>query len=110
MEFKAKKKQKTKNEKENNLAFNELATINKAMGEGYLLKDEAQSLRELLEEEVKMALFHKTKKKKGKDGARLNKVLVQEKTPSPIAQDKGKIEANMVLLVKKPPWLPRIIK
>ncbi len=54
-----------------------------------------------------MALPHKSKKKKGKDGARLNKVLVQERTPSPIAHNKGKIEANMVSMVKKPPMAPK---
>jgi hypothetical protein len=60
-----------------------------------------------LEEEVETALLHKNKKKKRKDGPRLNKVLVQERTPSPIAQNKGKIEANMVSLVKKPPMAPK---
>jgi hypothetical protein len=60
-----------------------------------------------LEEEVEMAPLHKNKKKKGKDGVRLNKVLVQERTPAPIAQNKGKTEANMVSLVKKPPMAPK---
>jgi len=60
-----------------------------------------------LEEEVEMAPPHNSKKKKGKYGVRLNKVLVQKKTPSPIAQNKGKTEANMVLLVKKPPMAPK---
>jgi hypothetical protein len=60
-----------------------------------------------LEEEAKMAPPHKSKKKKGKYGARLNKVLVQEKTPSPTAQNKGKTEANIVSLVKKPPMAPK---
>jgi len=61
----------------------------------------------LLEEEVEMAPLHNSKKKKGKYGARLSKVLVQKKTPSPIAQNKGKTEANMVSLVKKPRMAPK---
>jgi len=56
----------------------------------------------LLGEEVEMAPPHKNKKKKGENGVRLNKVLIQERTPSPIAQSKGKIEANKVSLVKRP--------
>jgi hypothetical protein len=36
-----------------------------------------------------------------------SKVLVQEKTPSPIAQNKGGIKANMDSLVKKPFMTPK---
>ncbi len=54
-----------------------------------------------------MAPPHNNKKKKGKYGVRLNKILVQKKTPSPIAQNKGKTETNMVSLVKEHPMAPK---
>jgi hypothetical protein len=38
-----------------------------------------------LEKEVAMTPTHKNKKKKGKDGAKPNKALAQEKTSSPMA-------------------------
>ncbi len=60
-----------------------------------------------MEEEVVMALPHKSRKKKGKDGAGLNKTSAQEKTFSPIAQSKGGIEASMGSLIKKHPMAPK---
>jgi hypothetical protein len=49
-----------------------------------MCKEEAQSLRELVEEEVAIAILCKTKKKKmkGKGEAGLSKVLAQERTLS----------------------------
>jgi hypothetical protein len=52
MELKAKRKYKTKNEKEKYAAFEELATIGKAMVDKDLFENKAQSLRELMEEEA----------------------------------------------------------
>jgi hypothetical protein len=54
------------------------------MIEDEMCEEEAQSLRELVEEEVAMAILHKTKKKKmkGKGEAGSNKVLAQERTLS----------------------------
>jgi hypothetical protein len=45
---------------------------------------------------------YNSKKKKGKDRVGTSKTLVQEKTPSPITQNKGRTKANMDSSVKKP--------
>jgi hypothetical protein len=77
VEPKAKRKYKTKKEKKNDTFFIELTTIGKVMIEDELHEEEAQSLRELVEEEVAMAIPYKTKKKKmkGKGEAKLSKCL-----------------------------------
>ncbi len=54
-------------EKEKDVTFEELATIGKPMVEGYLLEEETQSQRDLMEEEVAMTPC-KNKKKKGRMG------------------------------------------
>jgi hypothetical protein len=91
VEPKAKKKYKTKKEKEKDTSFKELATIGKVMIEDELHEEEVQSLRELVEEEAAMAIPHKTKKKKmtGKGEAKLSKMLIQNNILPFIAQSKG---------------------
>ncbi len=79
-----------------------MATTGKVMIEDELHEEEAQSLRELVEEEVVMAIFRKTKKKKmkGKGEAKLSKMLTQFYLFYFIAQNKGWIEANVSSFVK----------
>jgi hypothetical protein len=71
------------------------------MVEGDLLEDQTQSQRDLMEEEVAITPC-KHKKKKGKLGVGPNIASTQEKTPSPIAQNKGGIETSVGSSVKKP--------
>lgn len=73
VEPKAKGKYKIKKEKEKDTTFKELATIGKVMIEDELHEEEAQSLRELVEEEVTMATPRKTKKKKMKGKVKPNR-------------------------------------
>ncbi len=54
-----------------------------------------------MEKEAKMVPPCKSKKKKGKDGVGLNKVRVQERISSLIAQSKGGIEASVGSPIKK---------
>jgi hypothetical protein len=100
---KAKRKYKTKKEKEKKTIF---TTIGKDMEDGDLSKGKEQSIRDLVEEEVEM-IPHKTKKKKGKDVVASNKVPTYEKMPSPMSKSRGRTEANMGLLIKMPPMAPK---
>jgi hypothetical protein len=72
-----------------------------------LRKEEAQSLKEIVEKEVEMAPPYKSKKKKGKDGVGLSKAQVQEMIPSPVAQSKRGIEASVGSPIKKLPTIPK---
>lgn len=60
-----------------------------------------------MEKEVEMAPPYKNKKKKGKDGVGLSKARVQERIPSPVAQNKRGIEASVGLPIKKLPTVPK---
>jgi hypothetical protein len=100
---KAKRKYKTKKEKEKKTIF---TTIGKDMEDGDLSKGKEQSIRDLVEEEVEM-IPHKTKKKKGKDVVASNKVPTYEKMPSPMSKSRGRTEASMSLLIKMPPMAPK---
>jgi hypothetical protein len=50
------------------------------MVEDELLEEKAQSIKEIVEEEVEMAPHHKSRKKRGKDGVGLSKTPAQERT------------------------------
>ncbi len=100
---KEKKKYKTKKEKEKKAI---ITTIGRDMVDGDLFEENEQSIRDLVEEEVKMTP-RKTKKKKGKDVVGLNKVLACKKMPSPMLKSRGRIETNMGLLIKMPPMAPK---
>ncbi len=84
MELKAKRKYKTKNEKEKNATFGELANIGKAMVERDLFENKAQSLRKLMEEEATMVPPCKSEKNKRKDGVRPTKLWFEERLLSPL--------------------------
>lgn len=107
MQPKMKRKYKTKKEKEKYVAFEELAAIGKPMVEGDLFEEKTQSQRDIMEKGVVLTPPCKRKKKKGKDGVGANKASTQEKTPSPIAQSKGRTEANVGSLIKKPFATPK---
>jgi hypothetical protein len=79
MELKAKRKYKTKNEKEIDATFEELATIGKTMVDKDLFENKAQSLRELMEEEATKAPPCKIEKKKKKDGVEPAKLWFKER-------------------------------
>jgi hypothetical protein len=84
MELKAKKKYKTKNEKEKDATFEVLATIGKAMVDKDLFENKAQSLRELMEEEATMAPPCKSEKTKRKDGVGPAKLWLKERLFPPL--------------------------
>ncbi len=77
VEPKAKRKYKTKKEKEKDATFEELPTIGKVMIKNKLREEKAWNLRQLVEKEATMASPRKTKKKKtkGKDEVEPSKVL-----------------------------------
>ncbi len=51
VDFKTKRKYKTKKEKEKDITFEELVTLGKSLVEDELLGDEVQNLKDLVEEE-----------------------------------------------------------
>jgi hypothetical protein len=69
------------------------------VGEDFCEK-EAQSLKEYVEEVVKLVPQKPKKKKTWKDDAGLNKAKDHERTPSFIKQKKGEDEVSMGSLVK----------
>jgi hypothetical protein len=103
---KAKRLYKTKKEKEKEIVLENLTTIRRDMMERDLSERKEQSVKDLMEEEVKMTL-RKTKKKKGKDMVGSNKVPTWEKMPSPMSKSRGGIEASMGLPIKMPPMAPK---
>jgi hypothetical protein len=72
-----------------------------------LHEEEAQSLREYVEEVVKLVPQKLKKKKTWKDEVGLNKAKDDERTPSPIKQKKGKYKVSMGSLVKTLPTLKK---
>lgn len=66
-----------------------------------MLEEKAQSIKETVEEEVEMALHHKSKKRGGRIyGVGLSKTSAQERTPYHIVQRKGKLK-QMGFPIKK---------
>ncbi len=53
VDFKTKRKYKTKKEKEKDITFEELVTLGKSLVEDELLGDEVQNLKDLVEEEAR---------------------------------------------------------
>ncbi len=53
VDFKTKRKYKTKKEKEKDITFEELVTLGKSLVEDELLGDEVQNLRDLVEKEAR---------------------------------------------------------
>lgn len=60
-----------------------------------LHEKEAQSFREVMEENAKAPPRESKKKMKGKDEVGLKRVLAQERTPSLVTLNKGEIEASV---------------
>jgi hypothetical protein len=53
VDFKTKRKYKTKKEKEKDITFEELVTLGKSLVEDELLGDEVQNLKDLVEKEAR---------------------------------------------------------
>jgi len=53
VDFKTKRKYKTKKEKEKDITFEELVTLGKSLVEDELLGDEVQNIRDLVEKEAR---------------------------------------------------------
>ncbi len=79
MEPKAKKKHKTKKEKEKDTIVGKLMIVAQTMVGDKLHDEKAQSLRDLVEEVAKLLLGKTKKKKMGKDEAGLSKAKAHKK-------------------------------
>jgi hypothetical protein len=69
---------------------------------GKLHDEEAQSLKDLVEEAIEHIPRKSKKKKMGKDEVGSSKAKAHERTPSPIKQKKGMDEVSVGSLVKTP--------
>jgi hypothetical protein len=102
VEPKAKKKYKTKKEKEKDVVMEKLVIAAQTMVGNKLCDEEAQSLKDLVEEAVKHVSRKSKHKKMGKDEIGSSKAKAHERTLSLIKQRKGMDEVNVGSLVKTP--------
>jgi len=110
VEPKAKKKYKTKKEKEKDIDVEELMTLSHTMVSDELQNEDAQSLKNLLEEAVKAHPWKNKKKKIRKDEVGLSKAKARERTPSHIVRKKGEDDVNVGSLGKLSRLFKKIMK
>ncbi len=106
VEPKAKKKYKTKKEKEKDITMEKLVVMVQTMVNDEFHDEEAQSLKDLVEKTMK-APPQKTKNKKiGKDEVGMNKAKAHEITPSLVMWKRGEDKVSMGL-PRETPTIPK---